>query len=315
MPPRCLLIVNPRATRMNPGARDELTGILGGLRLDVVDTARRGHATELARTARREGYDVVLTASGDGAANETVNGLLADGVADDVPVFAPLPAGGTNVFARSIGLPNQLGEAARLVRDAVTAGGQRRLGLGLVGDRWFAFVCSLGLDAEIVREAEQLRFGVGVRPPRMPAAAYLTLLVRQHLRTDRRHPALTFDGAGGAHGEAIFMAFVCNSAPWTYLGKRAVAPAPTASFDRGLDVLGLTSLGTLATMRVVRQMMTAQAPLSGPDVVTAEDQQRLTMLSIRPIAVQVDGDFLGMRTEATFQSVPAALPVPLLTGR
>ncbi|MFG1869288.1 diacylglycerol/lipid kinase family protein [Micromonospora arborensis] len=315
MPLRCLLIVNPQATRMNPSARDDLTDILAGLKLDVVDTTRRGHATDLARAARREGYDVVLTASGDGSANETVNGLLADGVADDVPVFAPLPAGGTNVFARSIGLPNRINEAARLVRDAVTAGGSRRLGLGVVGDRWFAFVCSFGLDAEIVREAERLRFGAGVRPPRMPAAAYITLLLRQHHRTDRRHPALTFDGTGGAHGESIFMAFVCNSAPWTFLGDRPVAPSPTASFDRGLDVLGLTSLGTLPTLRVVRQMMTARAPLTGPDVVSAEDQHDLTVRSSRPIAVQVDGDFLGMRTEATLRSVPAALPVPLLTGR
>lgn len=316
MPPRCLLIVNPRATRMDSRARDELLGILAALRPDVVDTSRRGHAAELARTARREGYGVVLIASGDGSTNEAVNGLLADGVADDLPVFAPLPAGGTNVFARSIGLPNRLAEAARLVRDAVTTGGRRRLGLGRIGDRWFTFVCSLGLDAEIVREAERLRFRAGVRPPRMPAAAYIALLLRQYfLRTDRRHPALTFTGTDGAHGESIFLAFVCNCATWTYLGNRRVSPAPAASFDRGLDVLGLTSLATLPTLRVVRQMMTARAPLTGPDVVTAEDQREVTLRSSRPIAVQVDGDFLGMRTEATVRSVPAALPVPLLTGR
>ena len=53
--------------------------------LDVADTTHRTHATDLARQARRDGMDVVLTLGGDGTVNEVVNGLLADGPGHDVP--------------------------------------------------------------------------------------------------------------------------------------------------------------------------------------------------------------------------------------
>ena len=44
---------------------------------------------------------------------------------------------------------------------------------------------------------------------------------------------------------AFGLALVCNSDPWTYLGPRPVRPCPTASFEDGLDLFGLRSLGTL----------------------------------------------------------------------
>ena len=47
------------------------------------------------------------------------------------------------------------------------------------------------------------------------------------------------------------MCIVSNSAPWTYLGRRPVRTNPDASFDTGLDLLALRSLGTVATARTV----------------------------------------------------------------
>ena len=60
--------------------RDVLVGALASeLKVDVVETAHRGHARELGAQAAAEGMDLVVSVGGDGTVNEVVNGLLADG--------------------------------------------------------------------------------------------------------------------------------------------------------------------------------------------------------------------------------------------
>ena len=98
---RRLLVVNPRATTTSARTREVIAHALSAsLDLDVVDTTHRTHATDLARQARRDGLDVVLTLGGDGTVNEVVNGLLADGPGHDVPTLGTVPGGSANVFAR-----------------------------------------------------------------------------------------------------------------------------------------------------------------------------------------------------------------------
>ena len=66
-----------------------------------METNRRGHATRFARDAASRGVDVVAALGGDGTVNEVANGLAGSDT-----VLAVLPGGSTNVFARTIGLPN-----------------------------------------------------------------------------------------------------------------------------------------------------------------------------------------------------------------
>ena len=47
-----------------------------GLDFTLVRTERVWHAFELAEGAAREGYDVIVCASGDGTINEAINGIM-----------------------------------------------------------------------------------------------------------------------------------------------------------------------------------------------------------------------------------------------
>ncbi len=47
-----------------------------GLDYKLVLTERPWHAADLAEQGAREGYEVVVVASGDGTANEALNGLM-----------------------------------------------------------------------------------------------------------------------------------------------------------------------------------------------------------------------------------------------
>ncbi len=122
------------------------------LELDTRQTQYRGHAGELAEAAAENGYELVVTFSGDGTVNEVANGLMR--IPEDAgrPALATVPGGGGNVFARTLGLPPDAGSAVQHILAAVAAGRQRRIGLGLAGDRYFTFSAGLGWDAEIIKD-------------------------------------------------------------------------------------------------------------------------------------------------------------------
>jgi diacylglycerol kinase family enzyme len=327
-PVRALLIVNPHATSTTRGRRDVIVRALASaVDLEVVQTRYRGEATRLAATAASDKFGLVMTLGGDGTLNEAVNGLMggadSPGVsasddaalaeplppadAGDLPALAALPGGNANVFTRSLGLPTDPVDAAgRLIED-LTTGRERRIGLGMANGRYFTFNAGVGLDAEVVRAVEGRRaHGRSLTPAR-----YLRTALRQYYQvTDRRQPAITITEPAGLCQDALYLCIVSNSAPWTYLGRRPVNTNPRASFDTGLDLLGFRSLGTITTLRILRQMLTERTdPPRGRSVVPGHDLPAIRLSASRPVAFQLDGEYMGEVEEVQFRSVPGALRV------
>jgi diacylglycerol kinase family enzyme len=310
---RALLIVNPYATTTTPVRREVITHALASeLDLDVVQTRYRGHAAHVAEGAAREGFGLVLTLGGDGTVNEVVNGILRarlpgarDGTQDGTPLFAALPGGNANVFVRALGLPVDPVDATGRILRSLPAGRTRTIGLGLAGQRYFCFNAGLGFDAEVVRVVEGLR----ARGRAASAALYVWTAVRQFLTvTDRREPALTLERDGQPAMDGLYLGIVSNAAPWTYLGQRPVNASPSAGFDTGLDLFALRKLGTLRVLNAVRQMLGDEGP-AGRHVVSLHDQDALSFRAARPVAFQVDGEYVGEREHVMLRSIPNALRV------
>jgi len=303
---RAVLIVNPAATRTTVRSREVLANALRAeLNLDVVVTAHRGHATEVARNASKSGTDLVIALGGDGTVNEAVNGLLESGPNPNGPRLAVVPGGSTNVFARALGLPNDPIEATGQLLDALRAGRARQVGLATADGRWFTFCAGLGLDAEVVGDVESRRSSGA----RLSGPLFVrTALARFYRETERAEPGLTVYARDEAPIEGVFMLIVQNTAPWTYLGDRRIDPCPGASFDTGLDLFGLTRLRTLSTARHARQLLRSRQP-HGKDVVGRHDVAALTVRASRPTALQLDGEAVGVRDHVEFVSHPMALSV------
>jgi diacylglycerol kinase family enzyme len=324
---RALLIANPYATSTTAVRREVITRALASeLNLNVVQTRYRGHARHVAEGAARDGYELVLTLGGDGTVNEVVNGMLqaspppaaqpaaAQPVAQpgatppgaDAPLFAPLPGGSANVFTRALGLPADLVDATGQILGALQERRTRSIGLGLAGQRYFCVNAGLGLDAEVVRVVEGLR----ARGRGASAAMYVRAAVRQFCAvTNRRTPALSLERDGAPALNGLFLGIVSNSSPWTYLGQRPVLASPRAGFDTGLDLLAVRTLGTLRTLNLVRQMLSRGRGPSGRYVVSLHDQPTLTFRAARPMAFQVDGEYVGEREHVMLRSIPNALRV------
>ena len=317
-----LLIVNPHATATTQLRRDVITHALASqMDLEVVETRYRGHAGTLARKAASDGFQLILTLGGDGTVNEAVNGLLHGLKPGTDPAFAPVPGGNANVFTRALGLPADPVDATGRILEALQTGRDRRVGLGCASpghtspgappgaslDRYFTFNAGMGLDAETVRVIEGMREHGRTLTPGL----YLRTALRQFYRvTDRRHPRLTLERDGQSPVGHLFLGIISNTSPWTYLGRRPVNPSPGASFDTGLDIFALRRMRTINTLNALRQMFSQRSePPRGRHVVSLHDQPAFTLRSDRPVALQVDGEYVGEHESVTFRAVPRALRV------
>ncbi len=288
--------------------------LAGLVDLDVERTQYRGHARELAAAAHAE---LIIVLGGDGSINEVVNGVMdtlepngaapgGDGSTGEPPLIAVIPGGGANVLARALGLPVDAAAAIRRVREVIAAGRYRTIGLGLAGDRYFTFSAGLGMDAETVREVERLR----AAGRRESTPLFLRTMMRQYYSTDRRRPALTLERGGQPPISGLFLTIITNRSPWTYFRDRPLLPVPNPDFNSGLDVLALRRIRMTTIFNAVGQMLYIRSrPPRGRDMLSVLGSESLTVRSARPIAFQVDGEYLGETKAVKFQFVPQALRV------
>ncbi|MBG0561804.1 diacylglycerol/lipid kinase family protein [Actinoplanes aureus] len=313
---RALLVVNPRATTTSERSRDVLVRALrSAVDLTVKYTERRGHARTLARDAAESGVDLVVTLGGDGTVNEAVNGLMTASTplaelsgpsAYRLPALAVVPGGSTNVFARALGMPRDWVDGTSVILDGIRDGRHRVIGLGRADDRYFTFTAGLGWDAATIRGVERARLRGRTSTPglyvRSMAGQFFTGL-------DRKNPPLTLDRPGEESETSLGTVMVQNTAPWTYVGDRAIDLNPDASFDLGLDVTALRRLNLPGTARTVTQLAWRSGDLHGKQVLRLHDIAEFTVVASRPQAFQLDGDYLGERQKVHFVSVPSALRV------
>jgi diacylglycerol kinase family enzyme len=291
--PRLRLIVNPVASGVRErSVRVVRTALELQCDVELVETKRRDHATELAREAVGLGFDAVASMGGDGTANEVLNG-----VGDALPVGV-LPAGGTSVLPRALGMPRHVGPAARIVADALVSGRERRINLGIVNGRSFAFAAGVGADAQVVRLVD----GAGRARGRRPGDAYFAAqIMRTLLRGDFREPLLEvcLDGAVVARGVSVFAA---NVHPWSYLGPFALKLAPRATFEGGLDVVVPSDMRRRHLPRYATQLLVtgSQARRSDRLLAYLHDVDDVRVVCSRPLPMHVDGDDLGDVEEAVF---------------
>jgi diacylglycerol kinase family enzyme len=290
-----LLIVNPHASKVSEEIVERVVAELPS-GLDVVRTTGPGEATELARE-RENAVDAIYVLGGDGTYNEVLNG-----VAGRVPLGF-IPGGGTSVLPRALGLGRDPLGAAR----AVARGATRRIGLGRVNGRRFAFNAGIGFDAELVRRIDERgRDADGRRPG---DAAFVRAAAGMVVgRRGRFTPSLEIEGVGRAA-----FALVANCDPYTYAGRLPIHVSRGASFGRGLDVVAPVSVGPAGIPRLLFELRRGTS--GRPGLTVLQDVDRVVVRCDAPMPLQVDGEDLGDVEAAVLESereaVDALVPAPL----
>jgi diacylglycerol kinase family enzyme len=310
---RAVLIVNPNATSTTPATRDLLAhGLESRAKLTLAHTDARGHAIDIARQAAADGVDLIIVHGGDGTVNEVVNGVLGEcgqRPHPDAPAVGVVPGGSANVFARALGISPDPIEATNQLIDLLgeyrKTKSWRRIGLMDCGERWGVFTAGMGVDGEVVAAVEAQRD----KGRTVTASRYIRVAVREVLASARKEPVLTLhlperDPVSGVH-----FAFVSNSSPWTYANTRPVWTNPTTTFETGVGVFATTGMNVWANLRLVRQMLSKKPKLRARHLIRDDDLPWVRVTSATPVACQIDGDYLGLRDDITFRSVPEALAV------
>jgi diacylglycerol kinase family enzyme len=299
-----LVIVNPYATTVSDRLKHLVVYALQGrYEVEAVDTQARDHATELCREAAHEGYDVVVAFGGDGTVNEAANGLAGS----DTPLTC-LPGGSTNVYARMLGIPNDVVDATEHLLRMADDFKPRRVDLARVNGRAFTFSSGIGLDASVVARVDahprlKRRFGEWYF-----TSSALSVFTRKYLF---KPPRLEVEVDGKPHTGVT--AVIQNGDPFTYFNNRPIELAAAGDLANGaLGGVVLRRANPLDMPTVLWRAFSKKAEIAKHRQVDAfEGAEEILVRSAdgRPVPMQVDGDYIGDVTEARYSVTAGGLLV------
>jgi diacylglycerol kinase family enzyme len=301
---RMLIIVNPYATTVSDRLKNLVVYALRGrFQVDAAETPSRDHATALSREAAHEGYDIVVAFGGDGTVNEAAHGL-----AGSKTPLGVLPGGATNVYCRVLGIPNEIVDATEHLLRLADDWHPRRVDLGLVNDRHFLFSAGLGLDASVVERVDshpyrKARFGEWYF-----TWAALDIFTRRYLL----NPPQMEVRWNGTEIRGVTL-IVQNAHPYTYFNQRPIEIGEGAELDSGtLAGAVLRRASPLDMPTVIWRALSRRARIVRHRRVTGFDGIQALEAHApdgTPIALQVDGDYIGNIPDARFGIAAGALLV------
>ena len=291
---KLLFLVNPQAGK----------AAIRGQLLRIVDTFVRAGWMPTIYTSQRTGelpalvareapnYDLVVCSGGDGTLNETLNGLMH---LERRPPLGYIPAGTTNDFASSLGIPKIMIKAAQAAVDGVPVS----VDVGKFGERFFAYVAAFGAFTDVTYVTPQhIKNSLG-------RLAYL-VEGAQRLSSLKTYPLhLEYDG-GETDGEFL-VGLISNS---SYVAGLPVGRWIDASMSDGLLEVTLVRKPNLMIelTRVASNLLLGELD---PELLFSVKTKRLRITSPEPIPWTLDGEYGGSPSEVTIENLYRALTIHL----
>lgn len=191
---KMLFVFNPRSGKEQiKGHLMEILDIFtrSGYEIRVHATQKHRDATEV--VARYGGQaDVVVCSGGDGTLNETVSGMMG---LEKIPILGYIPAGSTNDFASSLGIPRKLTQAAANLVEGTPCS----VDLGsFCRDRYFMYIAAFGAFTEASYLTSQDRKNhLGHQAYMIEGVKALTGLKPYHMKAEWENQVLEEDFAFG----------------------------------------------------------------------------------------------------------------------
>lgn len=114
----------------------------------TVYPTRQGKDACTAVAERAPQYDMVVCSGGDGTLDEVVTGMMDSGVHRTIGY---IPAGSTNDFGSSLGIPKQMEQAA----DLIVSGTPFACDIGRFNDDYFVYVAAFGFLTDVSYQTNQ----------------------------------------------------------------------------------------------------------------------------------------------------------------
>lgn len=264
--------------------------------------ASASEATGAADEAVEGGASVVVAMGGDGMAHHVAQGLVGTKAALGI-----IPVGTTNVIARLLDIPTRPVRAARLIAQAteVRPLGVVRMDLergATATTHYSLFACGFGIDAEVVRVADQDPY----RKYRFGSLHYARTALGVALgRFPGRKPHMAVASAeGNSHATSALIQF---RDAYTYFGWLPIRitqrpPAP-------MTVLLLDRLRRRRVPRIGARALLGRELGLVKGLTVWEEVESLRIDADPPVAAQADGEPLGLVDSGEVSWMPDALRI------
>lgn len=297
---KLLYIYNPTAGRKTTKAN--LSNALEvftrqGYEITVRPTQQRGDATAAAQE-RGADFDRVVCSGGDGTLNETVRGLLAL-PAERRPVLGYIPAGTTNDFSRTLGLPKTVADLAETAGE----GAPRFIDVGEAEGNPFTYVAAFGLFTDVSYSTPQANKNL------LGHFAYVLEGMGRLANIPSYHMTVTADGRT-VEGDFIY-GMVGNTVS---VGGLVNLPRDKVLLDDGRFEVILLRLPK--TPKDWQSILTALTNLEMVEdgAVVGFSAGEITFTCDKPVAWTVDGEFGGEQAVTHVKCLPQAISIACGTG-
>ncbi|MEW5424957.1 lipid kinase [Amorphus sp. 3PC139-8] len=283
---RALLLLNPNARRGKVGVETALDR-LKAANIELVEppVPDRDSASEVI-VAHAQEADLVIVGGGDGSLNAAAAGLRETGLP-----FGILPLGTANDLARTLEIPLDLSRAAQVIVE----GERRALDLGVVNEKFYFNVASVGFSASLARnltkEAKKRwgTLGYGLSAARLVSQSRpFTVQIDHDGHTEEVRTFQVSVGNGRHYGGGL----VVDETAAPDDGRLDVYSLEVEHWSELLALVPALRLGTLKRWKKVRTFSTTE----------------LTIRTRRVHDVNADGDLLTT-TPAHFSVRTAAVQV------
>lgn len=244
-------------------------------------------APKQVRKAVSDGAELIFVWGGDGMVQRCADALAGTDVA-----LAVVPAGTANLFARNLGIPEDLGEAVRIGFH----GRRRRIDLGVINGEHFAVMAGVGFDAAMIKDAD------GRLKNRMGRLAY----VWTGLRNSRNSAVSTWITVDG-------MAWFEGQASCALLGNLGTITGGIRAFDTARPDDGWLEVGVATAEGVLQWARTLVRLATGPSArspfVRITRARKIDIRLNTPMRYELDGGARGKTKHLKATVAPGAITV------
>ena len=261
-----------------------------GLEITVHPTRSSKDAQEVMRT-RGERYDLVVCCGGDGTLDEVAAGMLEGGF--KIPV-GYIPAGSTNDFASSLGIPKKLQSAA----ESIVRGEVYSCDVGRLNDGYFIYVAAFGAFTDVsYKTSQEWKNAIGHLAYLLEGARSLTTI---------KSWKITYKSSEQSGSGSFLYGMITNSD--SVGGFKGITGRDVTLNDGVFEVTLIKDPENLIEWPGIVNALLART--SHPCIVSFKTAH-VEFFSEEEVPWTRDGEYGGSFTHAVIENLPRALPLIL----
>lgn len=239
------------------------------------------------------GFDRIVCCGGDGTLNILFSFLRKRGLDREI---AYIPAGSTNDFAYSLGIPQDFGIAL----NRTLHGEVRRLDAGKFGERYFLYVAAFGIFTKVAYNTPQKNKNyLGHTAYVLEGIRQLSELKSYRMRVETDHRVVEDD---------FILGLITNTL--SVGGFRGLLPADTALDDGEFEVMLIRMPKNLTQLQEIITALATQKPGDSKQIYCCKTKS-VKVSAAEAVEWTVDGEFGGSVKEASVEVLRGQLAMRL----